>query len=64
MLSVKVITMRFDEVRGGYDDAVLNDFLRMHRVIEMNHHFFCEVRDSVPHASYNIPCDARGFATC
>jgi hypothetical protein len=56
--------MRFDEVRGGYDDAVLNDFLRMHRVIEMNHHFFCEVRDSVPHASYNIPCDARGFATC
>ena len=26
MLSVKVITLRFDEVRGGYDDAVLNDF--------------------------------------
>jgi hypothetical protein len=22
-LSVKVITLRFDEVRGGYDDAVL-----------------------------------------
>ena len=40
MLSVKVITLRFDEIRGGYDDAVLNDFLRMHRVIEMNHHFF------------------------
>jgi len=40
MLCVKVMTLKFDEVRGGYDDAVLNDFLRKHRAVDVKHHFF------------------------
>jgi len=35
MLCVKVMTLKFDEVRGGYDDAVLNDFLRKHRAVDV-----------------------------
>lgn len=35
MLCVKVMTLKFDEVRSGYDDAALNDFLRKHRAVDV-----------------------------
>jgi superfamily II DNA helicase RecQ len=52
MLSVKIMTLMFDEVRGGYDDSALNDFLREYRVVEVKPHFF--IKSETPYITLII----------
>ena len=43
---VKIISLTFDSVRGGFDDSSLREFLKDKEVVSISDHFF--VRNEVP----------------
>ena len=53
---VRVFTLRFDPVLGGFDDGDLRDFLKDKEVLSVRDHFF--VKDETPYltviATYNL----------
>jgi superfamily II DNA helicase RecQ len=42
MLLVKIMTLSFDQFRGGFDESLLKDFLKSHMILSVKDHFFAK----------------------
>lgn len=49
---VKIISLTFDSVRGGFDDSPLTDFIKDKEIISISDHFF--VKNETPYLSVVI----------
>ena len=62
---VRVLTLRFDPVLDGFDDAPLRDFLKDKAVLSLREHFF--VKHEMPYlavvVTYDLPRPAAAPAT-
>lgn len=65
MLLVRVLTLRFDPVLDGFEDAPLRDFLKDKAILSIREHFFCQARNALsrsrgdlrsPAASHSASC--------